>query len=681
MNTESDRDNMFLGELLQKEVKGIGSKKVAKLYEVYAPETDDLEIMKQIVATQGAALNSFLTPSQVDSVLTIVAQEIHNGPVGAELHNLLESFPLIEKLIDYYDIDGTARAKASRQALADLLQDPYDVARHVSGFSLVTAESVATKLGIAPNSPKRLQGLILYALAENLRAGHTMSPMNDLIDYVVLRSYKNGAEQFDKAAVRAMIDKMSDVFVVEYDGCEYVQRDYLARMEAVIAEIVSSKSRDYTGAIAKQVQRALDNYENSLSRNGYTFKLDDSQREAIMTLVESRLAVLTGGPGTGKTTTIRALLHVYHDVLGVSYRRIKLLAPTGRAASRMKEAIDFPASTIHSALGLRPGHSEDVHMIDADVVIVDESSMIDTSVMFHLLTHVSTKTIVIFAGDVDQLASVGAGQVFRDMIASSIVPIARLEVSHRQEDDSDILTVARAFRDSDTKLIEYILSNALQNGFWFQGLLPSTTPSIIKPEIVAVRDMYRNLVENNYYTPDAIQLVAAFNDDVKELNCIIQRYHHPNLSLEQTMNGHKCVLAVGDRVINTKNGSKPDLVNGDIGYVTGFEGSGKRRHIRVSFLSASSPDGVIEREFTATEARCLELGYCITVHKSQGGEFPCVIMYAMSGRGYSVLNRNWLYTGVSRAQSQLILMGNPTTFIQGATVVTPKRFTGLQYLL
>ena len=511
------------------------------------------------------------------------------------------------------------------EAVELIRENPYRLSVDVWGIGFLTADRIAQKMGIPAHSDRRIQAGLLHVLNEAAdKEGHVFLPEDALIE--------SCAEALDvpvDAIAPCVAQLLSEESVVVDDKRVYLPHLYYAEQGAA--------TRCYQ---LSQVQRIeLGNIPAEIKvieqRDGVTFA--PRQKLALEKALSHNLLVLTGGPGTGKTTTIKGLI----ALLEARKKKIALAAPTGRAAKRMSEATGHEAKTIHRLLKFSPSEmtfeKNFENPLEIEALIVDEISMVDTVLMNSLLRAVPISASVVLVGDVDQLPSVGAGNVLKDVIASGIVEVVELNEIFRQAQTSRIITNAHAInrgempylqndRDSDFFFLE--VSEPEQVVETVCGLCASRLPRTYRldgiEDIQVLVPMYRGETGAN------------------NLNRVLQDELNPK-GQEMTRGGIR--FRVGDKVMQVRNNYDRDIFNGDIGRIQGIEDD----IFRVRFQ-----DRIIEYEFSELDE--LVLAYAMSVHKSQGAEFRAVVM-PLTTQHYMMLQRNLLYTAITRARELVILAG------------------------
>ncbi len=521
--------------------------------------------------------------------------------------------------------------------------NPYLLVEDVDGIGFLTADKIAQKMGIGRESEFRLRAGLLYALKESVRqSGNTYLPQDEAI---ALASRLLGcgedkiAETVDSLAANCKIKRIR---TKETENGLMLNQVYHAEAGAAdyVVKLLASENR-----ISYDVEKDIALYEQ---QNGISFH--DSQKQAIRLALDSGAVIITGGPGTGKTTIIKCILKLY-AALG---KKVVCMAPTGRAAKRMSEATGYEAGTIHRVLGISPDAApENAEPLAADVVIVDEFSMVDVFLFRTLLSRLQVGTRLIMVGDKDQLPSVGAGNVLRDLIASGEVPCVGLTYIYRQSRQSLIVTNAHAInRGEHPNLTE-------KNGDFF--FMRASDPEQIAQTVVSVAAT--RIPKYLGVTPDRVQVLCALkmgSAGVVALNKQLQNALNPDR--RETLETEDYAFAVGDKVMHTVNDYDLEWKITQ-GYST-QEGSGVFNGDIGTVVEVSKSAGTLTVEFEDGRQAIyggdklgeLMLAYAVTVHKSQGSEFDAVIMPVVSGAPM-MMTRNLLYTAITRAKKCVVLIG------------------------
>lgn len=507
---------------------------------------------------------------------------------------------------------------------------PYRLGREVTGIGFLTADHIAMKLGFDKACPMRIQeGLVyvLFQMASN--GGHVFAYKKDLLQEAVkLLQIEEGKITHELMVLvrheRIVIDKTKF-----NEDAIYLKHYWNAEKN------VASKLGELLEYSSQTTIRNID-AELSTAQRHLSITLATKQIKAVRYALEYKVSVITGGPGTGKTTIIKTIL----SILSKYTKSIFLAAPTGRAAKRMSEATGHVASTIHRMLGFNPEKDfENVEKIKADVLILDEASMIDLQLMSTLLDRLPEHIRLIIVGDSDQLPSVGAGCVLKNIIDSEAVPVARLNEIFRQAAQSRIIVNAHKIISGQIPEID---NNANTDFFFFRQEEPET-----------IRDTIIRLVKSGipekfgYDSFSDIQVLAPMRKGIigtDALNVALQEALNPNG--EQLVRNIR-QFRVGDKVMQVKNNYQKNVFNGDIGVVCGIDRENQN-------LIVDMGDQKVEYDFSDLDE--LVLSYAATIHKSQGSEFPVVVI-PISTQHFIMLQRNLLYTGVTRGKKMVILVG------------------------
>lgn len=557
------------------------------------------------------------------------------GAAYGELSELRELMLFLESHQISSSYAARLQAVYGATAITRIKEDPYSLAQDIEGIGFKTADRIALSMGIAHDSPERLKAGIAYALTQAASAGHTCVPEELLITEAAR------ALVVDSLAVRAAFDELmaNDLLrTEEIAGLRLIYPEYLYIAEVQTARrllALRDAARPVTRVNADAVIKAWEREEG--------FVLADAQREAIYASLTHGVFILTGGPGTGKTTVVKGILRV----LERAGCRILLAAPTGRAARRLAESSGHAAQTVHRLLEAQPGGSglffgrDDSNPLDAEAVIVDEASMLDISLTYRLLKAIPGGCRLIFVGDVDQLPSVGAGSVLKDMIRSKAMPVVRLENVFRQAEVSPI--VLNAHRINKGLPPEYTA------GAGSEFSLTEFADEEEAAEFVAAT--YKRLTSGGDWR--SVQVLSPMHRNpcgVQNLNKLLQKCINPPeaLKAETAIAGN--VLRVGDKVMQIRNNYEKNVFNGDIGLVKAVDG----QNVTVSFPDRPEGDLV---SYAQGEKEELQLAYAMSVHKSQGSEYPCVILLMVRSH-YIMLQRNLLYTAVTRAKKKVMIVGS-----------------------
>jgi exodeoxyribonuclease V alpha subunit len=539
------------------------------------------------------------------------------------------------------------------RSIAVVRENPYRLALDIFGIGFQTADEIARSLGVEPTAPSRCQAGLLHVLRALADEGHVAAPRVDLLDRA--RALLEVDEALIEAAVAPLATR-EQVVVESQPAGEAIYLHPLYVAECGIAELSARLLRVRARPIEIDIERALAWFEERQQ-----IVLAGEQREAIALAVKEKMLVITGGPGTGKTTLINAVI----QILEKKGRAILLAAPTGRAAKRMAETTGHEARTLHRLLEFIPKSNTFArgpsHPLDADVVIVDEASMLDTAMTYSLLRALPAPCQVILVGDVDQLPSVGPGSVLLDFIRSDVVPVVRLSRIFRQAEESRIVVNAHRVNQGELPLASTEDPDA--DFFFIERQEPedvlSTMKSLLTERIPRKFGLHPTR-DIQVLTPMHKGLLGA-----AALNQELQLLFNPDGP--SVVRGNR-LFRVGDKVMQVRNDYDLDVFNGDVGHVAAIDG--EERTVTVVFDGRS----VVYEEGQLDE---LTLAYACSIHKSQGSEFPCVIL-PLHTQHFVMLKRNLLYTAMTRGRKLVVIVGSKralTTAVSSSDTVT--RFTGL----
>jgi len=545
-------------------------------------------------------------------------------------------------------------------------ENPYRLATDIFGIGFVIADGIATKLGFPKDSRLRLEAGIVYVLQKLADEGHVFYPYEDLIDKC------REILDVDRDVLENSLATLSLDSKIVIDDLEHLapnkkteanQAVYLSTFHVCETSIVERLIKMlYAPKALRQAdsKRALAWVQKKLS-----ITLAEKQAQAISSGIENKVMVITGGPGTGKTTIINAILKIFLQLT----ERIMLAAPTGRAAKRMSETTGYEARTIHRMLEFsmreRKFQKDEIDPLDCDLLIIDEASMIDTVLMHHLLKAIPPEATLILVGDVNQLPSVGAGNILKDIIASHVVPVVELNEIFRQARESMIVVNAHKVNNG---FLPDFRSDSPDNDFFF---IEQKDPQAVLDTIV---DIVKTRIPQKFgFDPiNDIQVLSPMHRGIVgtgNLNANLQKALNP---MGKTLSRGNKSFRLNDKVMQIKNNYDKEVFNGDTGRITKIDPENQE----VSIIFDSYP---IRYDFSNLDE--VVLAYAVSVHKSQGSEYQAVIIPVVT-QHYILLQRNLIYTAITRGRKLVVLVGTKKALAIGVkNDKTLKRYTYLMHRL
>ena len=635
-------------------LKGIGPATAQRLVERFG--TDTLRVLEE-------------EPERLKTIKGITAKK------AVELSEAFRALTGLRQVMEFlarYDLPVYLAMAVQRtygdNALQMLRDDPYILSRAQFGVDFAVADAIAISMGFGGDDPCRLRAAIEYELAHNAGNGHVFLPREKLLAATAQ------LVDVDTDMVETALDKLIDSFAVVEKPIANVRGCYLPRMyqaETFVAQRLLSMLRTPVEQL-RQVDKTIDAIEKE---QGVSYA--PLQRQAVRMAAEGGVLLLTGGPGTGKTTSLRGIVALYRR-MGLD---VALLAPTGRAAKRLGEVTDCDAQTIHRALGMSYNEmtgqvafkKNGSDPLEAHAVIVDEMSMVDLELMQALLEALRPGCRLVLVGDPDQLPSVGAGNVLGDLLRSTVVPTVSLTQVFRQAEQSAIIRNAHAVNLGQPPQLD---SN--QGDFFF--LCRRSPDRLVQTVVELCRD---RLPKNMNVPTDQIQVLSPTRKGAcgtAALNRALQAALNPPAAGKRQKQWGDVTFRVGDRVMQTKNNydvlwEKDDgtagsgIFNGDVGVIQDIDSSGELIVLRFDDRTAT---------YTADLLSQLDMAYAITVHKSQGSEYPAVILVSAPAAP-SLMVRGVLYTAITRARRMLIMVGDDTVPAKmAANDRQQRRYSGLR---
>jgi len=523
------------------------------------------------------------------------------------------------------------------QSIEIVRENPYRLAHDIYGTGFITADKIAQNLGIDRNSLIRAKAGLIYVLNELTEEGHVYYPENQLIHKA--REILHVDEEIIFQAIKEL-SKEKELFLEDLDPDGNLRAAYLALFYAAetgVARRLMNLKDSPSNIRPIHPEKAIEWVQQKLN-----IELAQRQEEAVLLAATSKVLIITGGPGTGKTTIITAILRIFQQMK----LRVLLAAPTGRAAKRMNEATGWVAKTIHRLLEYSPhkrGFKKDQDdPLEADVVIIDETSMVDTLLMYHLLKAIPSHAHLILVGDVDQLPSVGPGNVLKDIIRSGRFTVVTLTEIFRQAQESMIVVNAHKVNQGEFPVLKEV-DKPEETDFRF---IQEADPEKILQTIL---DLCSARIPGQYrfHPLKEIQVLAPMHKGtigVANLNIELQKRLNPGPS---GITRGAWNFRLGDKVMQIVNNYDKDVFNGDIGWISKIDP--EEREVVIDFDGRSVP-------YDYSDLDEIVLAYAVSVHKSQGSEYPVVILPVVT-QHYLLLQRNLIYTGITRAKKRVVLIG------------------------
>lgn len=640
-------------------IKGVGAALAARIVRRFKADTF------RIIEEEPERL------AEIKGISERKAMEISNQV--AEKRDLRQAMIFLQK----YGISLALAVKIyntyGQQVYGILKENPYKLADDIQGVGFRIADEIASRVGIRTDSDFRIRSGILYALLQASVDGHTFLPEDELTrrasDLLEVDGELIEKHYMDLAIERKVVLKEKENQVQVYAASYYY-------MEANCATLLENLDMGYDVPHI-EIEERIRRIEK---QNG--MELDEKQVTAVKEAVLNGLLVITGGPGTGKTTTINTIIK-YFELEGLD---IFLAAPTGRAAKRMSEMTGYEARTIHRMLELAGGMEDNAgfernenNPLETDVIIIDEMSMVDINLMHSLLKAIAPGTRLILVGDVNQLPSVGAGSVLKDIIDSERFHVVKLTKIFRQASQSDIIVNAHKINRGE----EVALDNKSRDFFFLKRYDADVIISVL------IQLIQQKLPKYVDATPYDIQVLTPMRKGlvgVERLNRILQQYLNPPETSKAEHEYGDGLFREGDKVMQTRNNYQMEweiqskygfAIDKGLGIFNGDMGIVRKINDYTETMTVEFDEGrKVEYPFKMLDE--LELAYAITIHKSQGSEYPAVVMPVLNGPKM-LMNRNLLYTAVTRARKCVTLVGNEVTFYEMAANITEqKRYSGLK---
>lgn len=619
--------------------KGIGVKTAQKIVELYGEDTIDKilaepEKLKEITSLSAKNREAFVTKLQLNYGTELVLAK-------------LAAYGIPNKLA--FQIQDTYKG----ETLEIVEQYPYQLVEDIQGIGFKIADQLAQQLGIESDAPERFRaGLIHTLLTQSMETGDTYLEARDLLAHTIELLENSRQVELDPSLVADELAHLIEEDKVQNVETKIFENSLFFAEEGIRSNLVRLLEKGRKDRFEEEkILDAISQTENNLG-----IHYDRIQKQAIFDAITQKVFILTGGPGTGKTTVINGIIAVYSQLRGLDLKKkadlpILLAAPTGRAARRMNELTGLPSATIHRHLGMT-GDDDTSHLddyLDADFIIVDEFSMVDTWLANQLLSNISSNTKLLLVGDAEQLPSVSPGQVLADLLQIPSIPQTKLEKIYRQSQDSTIVTLASQIQKG---LLPTDFTEKKADRSYFEARNEHIPPMIERITSAAIR--------SGIPAQDVQVLAPMYRGQagIDQINSLMQNLINPVEKDQLTFEAPDCQYRQGDRVIHLVNDAENNVFNGDLGYITDLLPAkyteSKQDELTINF------DGN-EISYQRSEWYKIRLAYAMSIHKSQGSEFPVVIL-PITRSSHRMLQRNLVYTAITRAKSKLILLGEKAAF-------------------
>ena len=619
--------------------KGIGVKTAQKIVDLYG----DNAIDKVLAEPEKLKNIAGLSAKNREAFLTKLRQNYGTERILAKLSEYGIPNKLAFQIQDFY----------KEETLEIVEHYPYQLVEDIQGIGFKIADQLAQSLGIESTAPERFRaGLLHTLLTQSMEKGDTYLEAKELLEHTIELLESSRQIELDPSSVADELAYLIEEDKVQNVDTKIFENSLFFAEEGIRSNLLRILEKGKQNKFEpEKIEAAITQIENE-----FAISYDVTQKQAICDAINHKIFILTGGPGTGKTTVINGIIAVYALLHGLNLRKsqdlpILLAAPTGRAARRMNELTGLPSATIHRHLGMT-GDDDTSHLddyLDADFIIVDEFSMVDTWLANQLLSNISSNSKLLIVGDADQLPSVSPGQVLADLLKIPLLPQTKLEKIYRQSKDSTIVNLAsqiqkgilppdfiekkadRSYFEARSEhilqMIERIVEAAIRSG------IPAQDVQVLAP-------MYRGQA------------------GIDHINQLMQNLINPAEKEQLVFEATDCQYRQGDKVIHLVNDAESNVFNGDLGYITDLLPAkytdSKQDELTINFDSN-------EIVYQRSEWYKIRLAYAMSIHKSQGSEFPVVIL-PITSSSHRMLQRNLIYTAITRAKSKLILLGEKSAF-------------------
>ncbi len=622
--------------------KGIGVKTAQKIVQLYGEDTEDT-IDKILAEPEKLTQINGLAAKNREAFVAKLRLNYGTEMVLAKL----AAYGIPNKLS--FQIQDTYK----EETLDIVEKYPYQLVEDIQGIGFKIADHLAEELGIQSDAPERFRaGLVHTLLTQSMERGDTYVEARDLLEHTIELLESSRQVELDPSLVADELANLIEEDKVQNVETKIFENSLFFAEEGIKNNLIRLLEKGEQDCFdADNITAAIQHVEEN---SGISY--DSIQKEAIRQAINQKVFILTGGPGTGKTTVINCIIAVYAQLRGLDLRKVNdlpilLAAPTGRAARRMNELTGLPSATIHRHLGMT-GDDDTSHLddyLDADFIIVDEFSMVDTWLANQLLSNISSQTKLLIVGDADQLPSVSPGQVLADLLQIPTIPQTKLETIYRQSEESTIVTLASQIQKG---ILPADFTEKKADRSYFEARNEHIPPMIEKIASAAIR--------SGIPAQDVQVLAPMYRGPagIDQINNLMQNLINPVKKDELTFEAPDCQYRQGDRVIHLVNDAESNVFNGDLGYISDLLPAkytdSKQDELTIDF------DGH-ELVYQRSEWYKIRLAYAMSIHKSQGSEFPVVIL-PITKSSHRMLQRNLIYTAITRAKSKLILLGEKAAF-------------------
>lgn len=638
--------------------KGIGPKTAEKIVDILGVNVldlilDDPDHLKEV---------PYLNQEKRDRIVEVIHAERGIQKAILQLNQYGISSELAYRIYSFYE----------EKTLSVIQTNPYQLIYDIQSIGFNKADQIAFEIGIKPDAKERLFAGVVHTLTEKTHSeGDTYIEAEDLMRETISTLEASQSFMIDPDYLADCLIEMVDLQMVIQDDRNFYLPSLYASEWGIVSAIERIKRGDLDPLDEEDLEEELQDIEAD-----FAIHYGQSQKDAILKAIQAPVFILTGGPGTGKTTVLNGLIQLFakvhdlsldpNDYANAAYP-ILMAAPTGRAAKRMNETTGLPASTIHRLLGLTADQEEmdATTKLEGKLLIIDEMSMVDTWLGYQLLKSVPTDMQVVLVGDKDQLPSVGPGQVLKDLIESQTIEQVELQEIYRQGDQSSIIPLAHHIKHN--QLPKDLLQKQRDRSF-----LPSPPNQIV----TIISQVVNNAISKGF-TADDIQVLAPMyrgQAGINRLNKVIQDLMNPAEPGKKEVNHLETTYRINDKVLNQVNDPERNVFNGDIGKIVGIikakESDLKTDELIIDF------DGN-EVTYSRNEWNKISLSYCSSIHKSQGSEYKMVIL-PLTFEYSRMLRKDLLYTAVTRASDYLILLGQLEAFERCLTTGIDLRKTSLK---